>query len=229
MKIVRLKGRARVVDRGDVVSELLERPGATDDLFDVLAAAAVAATEGRRFVMLGFAAGGVIAPLRAMGFLHPVTAVDTSDAGLALFRELAGGWAGQVELHKEDARSWMARSRARPDVVLEDISIPARGGHVKPQITFTELPRLIRRRLAPGGVAVTNLLPPEGRTWRSALHAVRAPHRRAVVITGEEWENRVVVAADSLPPAPELSRSIRDLLARIDSNQGDQIEVRTLR
>ncbi len=229
MRIVRLKGKARVVDRGDVVSELLERPGATNDLFDVLAAATLAVARPARLVMLGFAAGGVIAPLRALGFDGRVDAVDTSDAGSSLFEELASGWAGDVELHIEDAADWLARSAGGVDAALEDLSVPARGGHVKPGITFTKLPRLIRRRLSPRGVTVTNLLPPVDRSWRAALRAVRSPYQRAVVVTGEEWENRVVIAGDHLPHAAEVSRSIRALLARISSSQRERIEVRTLR
>ena len=76
MKIERTRRGARIIDDDVVLSEILARPGPTHSLFDVLAAAVAAFAPGPRFAMLGFAGGGMIAPLRAMGCDIPVRAVD---------------------------------------------------------------------------------------------------------------------------------------------------------
>lgn len=223
MRLVRLRGRARLIDRGDVVSDLLDEPGATHDLFDVLAACLLAAAPGPSLAMLGFAAGGVVAPLRAMGFCKTLEAVDLDRAGHALFARTARDWPGTVRFHCADALEYLARGRRGLDGILDDLSIPARGGHVKPGVSFAELPRLARARLGTSGVLVSNVLPPVDRSWLAALRGIAAPFRRAVVLRGEDWENRIVVAGNRLPHGPELARRIRELLKAIGSNQAQSV------
>ena len=74
MRIVRLRRRARILDGPDVLSEILDHPGPTDTMFDVLAACVAAFAPGPRVAILGFAGGGIVAPLRAMGFAAPTVA-----------------------------------------------------------------------------------------------------------------------------------------------------------
>jgi hypothetical protein len=226
VRIVRSAGRIQLVEQGDVVSDLLLSPGPTDDLFDVLAAAVVATSHRQRFAMLGFAAGGVLAPLRALGFAGPVLAVDSSELGHELFRRHASSWSGPVRFELADARRWLSKRRAPLDVVLDDLSVKARGGHVKPGASFQEIPSLIRARLSPGGISIATILPPVDRTWTAALRAVTAPWRRAVVVSGDEWENRITIAGDTLPEARDISRSLRTLLRGIGSQEAGRIFVR---
>jgi hypothetical protein len=226
LRVVRRAGRIQLVEQGDVVSDLLLEPGPTDDLFDVLAAAVVATSHRRRFAMLGFAAGGVLAPLRALGFAGPVLAIDSSEVGHELFLRHAAGWSGPVRFELADARHWLSKRRSPLDVVLDDLSVRARGGHVKPGASFQEIPSLVRARLSPTGVSIVNVLPPVDRTWTAALRAVTAPWRRAVVVSGEELENRITIAGDALPGAREISRSLRTLLRGIGSREAGRIFVR---
>ena len=67
---------ARLVQNGSVLSEVLAKPGATDSVFDVLAAAIQIFSPGDRVGILGFAGGGLIAPLRAMSGDHNLSGVD---------------------------------------------------------------------------------------------------------------------------------------------------------
>ena len=225
MRVVRLRGRTRLVEQGDVVSDLLHAPGPTHDLFDVLAAALAACEPGPSTAFLGFAAGGIVAPLRAAGYDGTVHAVDISAAGWKIFEPIARDWPGRVSFHAQDARSWLLARRSPLDAILEDLSVPGRGGHVKPGLSFGELPRLAHRKLAARGVVVTNLLPPEDRSFGAALRAVAAPAKSAVVVTGEEWENRVVVAGRRTLDGRAFGRALREKLEAIGSEEAGRIRV----
>ena len=211
-----------------MLSEILAKPGATHTLFDVLAACVAALSPGPRFAMLGFAGGGMIAPLRAMGYAQGIDAVDLSRDGEDVFRELSSEWAGAVKLTQADAVTWLRRRRTRYDVVLEDISTPSPGGVIKPYDTFDALPELVRSRLRPGGVAVTNLLPLPGTPWSSLMARIALPHKRSMVVHLDEYENRIIVAGAALPETVTVSQRIRTALRNIGSDQAHKIAVRTL-
>ena len=228
MKVVRTRRGARIVEDDVVLSELLARPGATHALWDVLAACVAELAPGPRFAMLGFAGGGIVAPLRAFGFDHPIHAVDLSRDGEDLFRELSSAWAGEVGLEIEEAAAWLRRRRARWDLILEDLSVPSPAGTVKPYVSFDTLPALIHRRLAPGGIAITNLLPLPGTSWNALTARVAHPYRNALAIHFEEYENRFVIAGEELPGASALSRRLGQALRSIDSGQCGRMSVRTL-
>ncbi len=228
MKVVKTARGARIVDHDVVLSEILAEPGPTHSLFDVLAACVAALAPGPRCAVLGFAGGGMIAPLRAMGFSSPLLAVDLSRDGEQVFRRLSRGWAGTVRLAEADAVAWLRRQRQPFDLIVEDLSVPSPAGTVKPYASFDELPSLIRRRLRPRGVAVTNLLPLPGTSWASLLARLALPHRRAVVLTLDEYENRFLLAGRALPTAAEASLRIRRALRGIGSYQEKLIRLRTL-
>ncbi len=225
MRVVRTKQGARIVQEDVVLSEMLARPGPTHTLFDTLAAAIAALSPGPRVAMLGFAGGGVIAPLRAMGFAHPVDAVDLSRDGEPLFRELSSAWAGEVNLFHEDAEAWLRCPRAPYHSILEDLSTPSPLGVIKPYASIDTLPALIRARLAPEGVCIVNVLPLPGTSWDELLHRVASPYGRSFVVTVPDYENRVVVAGDALP---DVGRRLREALLRIGSDQVRGMRVRAL-
>jgi spermidine synthase len=220
MKVVRTRRGARIVDGRDVLSEIRSTPGATHSLFDILAASIAGLTRGPRFAMLGFAGGGVVAPLRALQFEHPIHAVDLSATAEPLFRRLCGAWAGDVQLSIEDAAEWLQRQSEPFDVVLEDLTMPAPGGAIKPAISLEVLPQLIAARLSPHGVAITNLLPQPKMSWPQLLSRIAAPHRHASWIECADFENRLVVAGPGAPASPrEAAASIRMSLRRLQSRQ----------
>lgn len=228
MRIVRTRRGARIVDDDVVLSEIRRDPGPTHSLFDVLAACVAALATGPRCALLGFAGGGMIAPLRAMEYDGAVEAVDLSREGEGIFRELSGGWAGTVTLAEADAADWLRRRRARYDVIVEDLSVPSPAGTVKPYVSFDALPGLIRARLRPEGVALFNLLPLPGTSWDSILMRVAQPHSSAVCVHMDEYENRFLLAGDALPTAAEASRRVRAALREIGSYMADRVFLRTL-
>ncbi len=229
LRIVRTRRGARLVQDDAVLSVVLDRPGPTHRVFDVLAAAVVALAPGPRSGLLGFAAGGIVAPLRALGWKWPIEAVDRSLEGAKLYRELAGGWGGEVRLAPGDALAWLRRRRGRFDALVEDLSIASSEGVVKPPASFGPLPGLLSRRLAPNGVAIVNLLPLAGRPWRELIEPVAAPHRRAAVVLLDDYQNRLVLAGDRLPPASRVARLLGAELRRLGSRMAGRLAVRTLR
>ncbi|MFQ5506822.1 MAG: hypothetical protein ACE5F1_18785 [Planctomycetota bacterium] len=225
----RTRRGARLVQDGAVLSEILRRPGPTHDLFDILAACIAMLAPGPRLAMLGFAGGGIVAPLRKMGFARPVDAVDLSSLGVDLYRELSAPWAFEVRLEQAEASAWLARRRAPYDAILEDLSVPGSEGVTKPRVSLEVLPELIQRRLGPGGVAITNLLPVPGMSWRSLLARVAATHRSAQLIQHEDYENRVLVAGESLVDARKASRLLRRALHAIGSRLAAGVRLRRYR
>lgn len=228
MKVVRTRRGARLVDGREVVSEILARPGASGTLFDVLAACVAALAPGPRVAILGFAGGGVVAPLRAMGFAAPLTAVDLSRASEPLFRRLSRGWAGDVRLTRMEASAWLRRQKAPFDLILEDLFLQEAGGAVKPRVSLDVLPQLMRDRLSPRGIVVTNVLPAPGMGWEALLDRLAAPHPAALVLRFRDYENRLVIAGGGLESAARVSRRIRVALDTIDSSQAAHISVRAL-
>jgi hypothetical protein len=231
MRIVRHALGARLVDGADVVSDIRSRPGPTDGFFDLLAASVASLAPGPRVALLGFAGGGVIAPLRALGFRAPLDAVDWSRDGYGLFRELCGRWAGEVRFHRAEATAWLARRRRRFDLILEDLAVPGPDGMTKPDASLEALPERMRARLARPGIVVTNLLPVPGLTWRALVAGLSAPWRAAVLVSTLEYENRILIAGD-LPragAAREVSRRLRAALRRLGSLQAERFSVRTVR
>jgi len=224
---VRTRRGIRLVEGGAVLSEILDRPGPTHSVFDVLAAAVCVLARGPEVGLLGFAGGGVVAPLRAMGFGGTIDAVDLDDRGERIFRDLSTSWRGPLTFELGEASLWLRRRRGRFDAVIEDLSITAERGVTKPEISWPSLPRVVRRGLRGSGVAVVNLLPVRGLSWSALIHrSGRAyPERRVVLL--EEFENRVLIGASALPSARRLSIQLRETLGSIGSRLAGTISVRS--
>jgi hypothetical protein len=216
----------RISEGDSVVSEALARPGPTHSVWDLLAAAVTLLARGPRVALLGFAAGGFIAPLRAMGWNGPVEAVDFDPRGERLFRRLASGWCGTVRFSHMEASRWLATRRKRFDVIIDDLSVPDRDGVTKPAISIDRLPALIRARLAPDGVTLVNTLALRGMDWEEQMRRLAGFHGEARVVLFEEFENRVLILGRMLPPARELSLRLRRPLRGIDSRLADRLSVR---
>src|SRR5262245_10023097 len=214
VKVVRNRRGVRLVEGPDVVSHLRATPGTTHGFFDFLAgcvAAFVTPTAKRRprLALLGFAAGGVLAPLRALGWKYRVDAVDLSHDAVPMFREIAGAWAGDVRVAHEDAATWLHRSRTRWDGIVEDLAVRGRSCAVKPEVSVVVLPELMQARLAPRGVIITNVLPVPGWSWSDLLERLATPHDRTLVVHCDEYENRILLAGAELPPARPATAALR--------------------
>lgn len=218
----------RLMDGEDVVSELPKAPQPLHDPFDVLAASVVALSPGSRVALLGFAAGTVVALMRLAGWRSTIDAVDLDERGLTVFRDATEGWGGDVRFHRVDAHAFLRARRARFDAIVEDLSCSGDEAITKPAVCLDALPSTIAARLAPGGLAITNLLPVEDVTMRRAALSVAAPHGAASRVIFEGWENQIVVAGSPAPDARTISTRLRRVLAEMGSRAGSGAHVRTL-
>ncbi len=227
-EVVQTRRGVRLEQNGAALSEVCREAGPTDSVFDVLAAAVHVLAPSRSFTLLGFAGGGMIAPLRAMGGRQRVDAVDLDAHGHGVFREIAGGYAGDVRFHQGDAAEWLRAQTELCEVIVEDLSVPTEDDVVKPAVSRTVLPELIRRRLTVDGVVVTNVLSERGQTWEDVTRPAIFGHSKAHAIVLEEFANRIVLAGAYDHDARSLSREIRRALRSIGSSQAEVMRVMTL-
>lgn len=213
-----------------VISELRSSPGPTHSVFDLLAALISVLAPGGRIGVLGFAGGGMMAPLRALGVESTLETCDLDRAAFDLFRRYCPQWIAQVRWHHAEAFAWLRRQPPDFSLLMDDLSVALDGDVTKPSVCWDALPVLIGGRLKPGGVAVFNLLPPPRGKWHPALRDLAAQFPIVRIVDLDAFENRLLVAADDeLPSARELGRRLRSALRRIHSRQAARFRVRTLR
>ncbi|HTH47875.1 MAG TPA: hypothetical protein VMB21_10220 [Candidatus Limnocylindria bacterium] len=229
MDILVTKNGLRLSQHGVVISELRTTPGPTDSIFDVLSALISVLRPAGRLGVLGFAGGGMMAPLRQLGVATAVHSVDLDRPAYELFCQHCPGWRDQVEWHEADAVAWLRSQRSKFDLLMDDLSVPYEGDVIKPVVSWRILPGLIRRRLRPGGIAVFNLLKPAGGNWNPELCQIADEFGTAHLIHPEEFENRILVAGDTLPSARVLGATLRQALRALRSRQAGRIRVRQLR
>lgn len=229
MKVVRTRNGERWIDGGAVICEMRHRPGPTHSVFDVLAGSIAAFHGGGRVAVLGFAAGGLMAPLRAMAFEGTVEAVDLDPRGVAVFRSRCAEWCGPLVFAQADAVRWLALRRGRLDLVVEDLSVVEHSEATKPGVSLEPLPQRIRGRLASRGTVVFNLLPMRRVSWRRLLAATAGPFGASLVVTFDDFENRVLIAGRAALNARAAGRELRRRLRAIGSRLADGIHVRVHR
>lgn len=219
----------RLSQHGVVLSELRTSPGPTHSVFDVVAAVIAAADPAGRIGVLGFAGGGMLAPLRGLGVEGPIDAVDLERGGYDLFCQHCLDWAGPVSWEQDDAVAWLRRQPRDFGVLVDDLSVPVNGDVIKPAITWEVLPELIRDRLAPGGVGVFNLLLPPSGVWGPDLTRIAGLFKTAHLIELDEYQNRILVGGDDLAAAREFGVQVRLTLRRVRSRHATRIRLRNLR
>ena len=228
MDITKTKHGLRMSQHGIVISELRTSAGPTHSVADVLAGLISVLRPEGRIGVLGFAGGGMQAPLCALGVETKVDAVDLDRMGYDLFRWHCPEWARRVKWKKADAVKWLRTQPADFDLLVEDLSVPGDGDVFKPSITWDVLPPLIRDRLAPGGVAVFNLMPPPGGVWLRELERMARMFGTARLVSFDDFTNRILIAGESIPPVRELGTMLRLALRHIRSKQAVRIHLRTL-
>jgi len=227
MTIRPTKHGLRLSQHGVVISELRTSPGPTHSVFDLLAALITVLAPAGRLGVLGFAGGGMIAPLRGLGTEAVIDAVDLERSGFDLFRQHCPQWTGGIKWQQAGAVAWLRQQPADFGLLLEDLSVPCAGDIVKPAISWQVLPALIRRHLRPGGVAVFNLFPPPGGKWNPEFQEIVGLFKTARTIRFDTFENRLLVAGDALPTARKLGRDLRDALLQLGSRQARRIHLQT--
>lgn len=214
-----------------VISELRTTPGPTHSVFDVLSATISVLTPCGRIGVMGFAGGGMIAPLRGMGVDAVITSVDLDRAGYDLFRKHCPDWRDGVKWQQADAVAWLRKQSSTFDLLMDDLSVPQGGDVFKPAISWDVLPKLMRKRIRSGGFGVFNLLPPNA-SWNSDLARLLNNFAEAqagsLIIHLDDFENKILITGNILPNARELGSQLRQSLRRIRSRQARRIQVRTI-
>ncbi len=224
--LTRTKHGLRMSQHGVVISELRTSPGPTHSVFDVLAGVIAVLAPSGRIGVLGFAGGGMVAPLRALGVAAVIDSVDLDRVGYDLFRQHCPQWASGVNWQQADAVAWLRQQPRAFSLLMDDLSVPQAGDVFKPAICWDVLPKLMRRRLRPGGFGVFNLLPAPGGTWNADLAVIVGFFGAARIITLDEFENRILLTGDGLPTARELGFRLRQSLRRLRSRQAGRIHLR---
>lgn len=211
-----------------LVSVLPRAPGPTGTPFDIVAAATAVFAPPGPVAMLGFAAGGLVAPLRALGVDGEVIGVDRDLRHVPLFRRVASSWAGRLRVVEADAVSWARRARrGHLAAVIDDLSVPYAGTITKPEASLRVLPALLPRLLVPRGVVVVNLLRRPGCNWSMLERAALGERMGGLIIEACTWENRVLLAGTRLPPARTAGRWLRRALRELESPLAEEIRLRT--
>ena len=229
-RLVRDRHGVRLIQHGVLISDLRTSIRPTHGLYDILAALAVVAPEvhPEHIALLGFGAGGILAPMQSLGWTGRLTAVDLDRDGYELFCQECPTWREQVRWSQADAVEWLGEQRELFDLIIEDLSVPQAGDVEKPDVSWNPLPRLIRGRLAPRGIALFNLLKPAGGTWQQGLDTVGRGFTQKRLVHLHDYENRLLIAGRSLPEARALSAVMRRALDSIGSRQAGRFRIQTL-
>ena len=227
MDITSTEHGLRLSQHGVVISELRTSSGPTHSVADVLAGLiSVLRPEGRVGV-LGFAGGGMQAPLCALGVETTIETVDLDRSAYELFCEHCPEWMPRVNWHHGDAVAWLCEQPADFDLLVEDLSVPGDEDVFKPSITWEVLPQLIHDRLARDGIAVFNLMAPPSGIWIRELEWMAGLWPMARIVSFDDFTNQILVTGKELPPARELGAMLRSALRRIHSRQAGRIRLRT--
>lgn len=227
MEIQATPGGIRLSQHGVVISEVRSNPGPTHSVFDVLAGLVAILQPQARVGILGFAAGGMLAPLRNLGCDVRVEAVDLDSASYDVFRKHCSAWSGDICWEQADAVAWLRRRRGKYSVLVDDLSVPVSGDVFKPDLSWEVIPTPVHQRLGDGGVGIFNCLPgPEGRI--PLVFAERlVPLGPALVIHLDDFENKIVMAGPGTPSARWVGKELRAALRRLGSLQSDRLQVRS--
>lgn len=230
----RVRDRVRVVRRRDGTRELrvdetyasIWRPGVatTGSVWDALALPVLALPPARRrrALILGLGGGSAARLLRALAPGISITGVELDADVLRAARRDFGLDELDVEVVRDDARAVLARARRRFDLIVDDVFVGEGDDVHKPD--WLPRPGLEQawRRLAPGGVLVSNALD-EAPEVAATLRRL-APHRVRVRIDG--YDNQVFAASTSRLDARDLRARARsepilgDALSRLRFSRG---------
>lgn len=235
MNVTKSKNSLRFSQHGVVISHLRFTPGPTHSVFDVLAAVIAVALNTHPPIpagpvgVLGFAAGGMLAPLLSLGITSTIDACDLDRLGFTLFQEYAGPWTDQVRWNHAEAVHWLKdKADGQFAVLLEDLSIAQAGDITKPEVTWNVLPALILKKLKPNGIAIFNLLRPIDRPWMPSILRIVRQFPAAQIVELDEFENRILIAGDFLPSPRQMGCDIRAALRRLVSRQAGRLKIRAM-
>lgn len=176
------------------------RPGevATGSVWDAIALPALALPKARRrrILILGLGGGSSARVVRSLAPAARIVGVEFSAEIVAVARKWFDLDALDLEVEVADASVYLARSRRRFDLILEDVFIGSGDRVHKPAWLPSPGHRLAASRLSPGGLLVSNALDES----RFVAWSMRELFPSVVEIAIRDFDNRVFVGG-----GPDLS------------------------
>jgi spermidine synthase len=180
----------------------------TGSVWDAIAAPLLSLPVRRRsrVLILGLGGGSAARIVRAIAPESKIVGVEFDPAVVQAAREHLDLDDLGVEVVVADALPFLRRDEGRYDAIFEDVFVGV-GAHVhKPGWLPRPGLELAKRRLAPGGVLVSNTL--DEATVVSAALCEMFP--AVVSIEVEDYDNRIFAAGRELPGAAALRAAVRD-------------------
>lgn len=179
----------------------------TGSVWDALALPLLLLPPARRrnVLVLGLGGGSVARVLRALAPDAEIVGVEMSHEVLAAARRWLDLDALGVDVVVGDAQAYLKRARRRFDLVVEDVFV-GRGRAVrKPGWLPAPGLGLAARRLAPGGLLVSNTIDEAAAMARE----LRGRFPATLSIEVEDFDNRVLVAGQRVLAARALRAAVR--------------------
>jgi SAM-dependent methyltransferase len=180
----------------------------TRQAWDALAAAALLRPDGpaRSVLLLGLGGGTGARILRALLPRARLTAVEIDPGMIALARRHMHLDALDLEVVVDEARAFLARSRRRFDVVLDDLYLAGQEDAYRPGGVDADIVAGLRRALRPGGVVGLNLItgPGHRHVQSRARAALRAAFPALLALRPPDSLNETLVAGERIAPLSTL-------------------------
>lgn len=202
--------------------------------WDGLSAAALLRSGGppSSVLLLGLGGGTVTRQLRALLPQVRLVGVEIDGGVIDLARRYMGLDEQGVEVHIEDAYSFLARSTERFDVVLDDLFLTGPTDVVRTRVPQGETLALLRARVAPGGLFVANLITDAGEHKSVRVAARKAfadSFKVSRVVVPPRGLNEILVGGDEVLPRSSLAGWADKLGDAYDRARLSEIDVRLLK
>jgi spermidine synthase len=200
---VRVTRRGRELRIGGTLASYYRRGHAmTGSVWDGLAAplAALDARRVRRVLILGLGGGSAARAIRALAPQAAIVGVERERDVIQAAREWLDIDALRLEIVHADALHFLQRDRRRFDLVLDDVFLASKGAAWKPDWLPEPGLAMAARRLAAGGVLVSNTIDETA----AVVRACRRLFPRVFTLRLRDYENAVVMGVTARLTAREL-------------------------
>lgn len=202
--------------------------------WDSLAVAALLRGDGppKSILTLGLGGGTVTRQLRMLLPDVRLVGVEIDGAIIDLARRHMDLDAQKLEVHIEDAYQYLATTTDTFDAILDDLFLTGATDVVRSRTPKGETMALLKKRLAPGGVLVANLItdvgdhkPVRQETRQAFLDAFASVR----VVLPPRGLNEIIVGGDRTLPRSSLGPYTRRLPEPHDQRRLQEIQVKPLR
>jgi spermidine synthase len=183
-------------------------------------------------LLLGLGGGTVTRQLRALLPAARVVGVEIDDGIVGIARRHMELDAQGVEVHIEDAYAYLARTDEKFDAIVDDLFLTGPTDVVRTRTPSGKTLSLLKKRLAPGGVLVANLITDVGE-HRTVRLATRAAFKEAFasvrVVIPPRGLNEILVGGRKTRPGSVLEAYRGRFAEPHDQKRLAEIRVKLLR